>query len=192
MGDYTQRSSPAELYDDAVLSHKYTWPKHSTVTENQLPTPAMSNTVAALEAANYEDDSNSPEEEKRTKTGGRQKGTPNKMTRVDIMKSARIYSLQALGTLVDIMQDPDQPGAVRVSAANSVLDRAHGKAKQITEIGGIDGGDIAAKLTIEFVGVPPQVAPQVAPQAQITDNPQVVDVAARVIPQQATRPWEVS
>ena len=132
----------------------------------------------------------------RTKTGGRKKGTPNKVARVDIMKSAKIFSLRALGTLVDIMEDEQQPGAVRVSAANSVLERAFGKAKQITEIGGIDGGDIQTKLTIEFVGAPGQGSVQAAVPLHdgktIDMQLPVVNRESATVAAESTskRPWE--
>lgn len=197
MGDYTRRTSNAEVAEDSVLSHKYVWPKYSTMTEADLPKPAMSDTVAELEAAMLAEEEPT-NLEPRQKTGGRQKGTPNKMARIDIMKAARIYSLQALGTLVDIMKDEAQPGATRVAAANSVLDRAYGKAKQITEIGGFDGGDIQTKLTIEFVGGPGQQSVQaaitplpVAGDATIIDGSAIVTEKPKQ-PAAATgaRPWE--
>jgi hypothetical protein len=191
MGDYTSRTSRAYTDDDGMLSHTYTWPKYPTLTEDQLPKPAMSDTVAELEEAMAEEESNTSLEP-RTKTGGRKPGTPNKFARIDIMKAARIYSLQALGTLVDIMKDEKQPGAVRVAAANSVLDRAHGKAKQVTEIGGIDGGDIQTKLTIEFVGTANASIKGAVQQTITQEDGRVIDMGAAPIvqPNQAPRPWE--
>ena len=192
MGDYTSRTSRAYTDDDGMLSHTYKWPKHSTMTEDQLPPPAMTDTVAELEEAMAEEESNTSLEP-RTKTGGRKPGTPNKFARIDIMKAARIYSLQALGTLVDIMKDDKQPGAVRVAAANSVLERAHGKAKQITEIGGIDGGDIQTKLTIEFVGAPAVAVKGVVQQSISQEDGRVIDMGAAPIVEQPgakVRPWE--
>lgn len=40
---------------------------------------------------------------------------------------ANRHTEQALSVLVEIMQDPEAPHAARVSAANGVLDRGHGK-----------------------------------------------------------------
>lgn len=191
MGDYTPRSSRAETDDEAALSHNWKWPSHTVGQEPKLGTRPMAaiDELDAIQLAEEEEASASVE--KRTKTGGRKPGTPNKVARVDIMKSAKVFSLRALGTLVDIMEDENQPGAVRVSAANSVLDRAFGKAKQITEIGGIDGGDIQTKLTIEFVGAPGQGSVKVQ-QALSTDEGRVLDMGAvQVIePAISKRPWE--
>lgn len=193
MGDYTPRSSRAETDDDAALSHNWKWPKHTVGQEPKLGIRPMAaiDELDAIQLAEEEESANVPVE-KRTKTGGRKPGTPNKVARVDIMKSAKVFSLRALGTLVDIMEDENQPGAVRVSAANSVLERAFGKAKQITEIGGIDGGDIQTKLTIEFVGAPGQGSVKVQPTLS-AEQGRVLDMGAAQVIEPAIagrRPWE--
>lgn len=54
-------------------------------------------------------------------------------------------SLQAAMVIIGLMEDEDK--AVRLRAAQDVLDRANGKATQRQEITGADGG----KLTIEYV-----------------------------------------
>ena len=69
------------------------------------------------------------------KTGGRKKGTPNKVT-ADVMALARDYTTTALKTLHEVMVDQDAPAAARVSAANAILDRAHGKPSQPLEHSG--------------------------------------------------------
>lgn len=61
--------------------------------------------------------------------GGRVKGTPNKATAC-VREVAQQYTEQAVETLVEIMQDMTAPPAARVSASNSILDRAHGKPTQ--------------------------------------------------------------
>jgi hypothetical protein len=58
--------------------------------------------------------------------GGRQKGTLNKATRT-VKEAAQEYTDEALKTLVAVMNDEAAPPAARVSAANGVLDRGHGK-----------------------------------------------------------------
>lgn len=63
---------------------------------------------------------------------GRKSGTKNKAT-VDIRAVAQLYTEEAIATLVHVMRDPDQPGAVRVLAADKLLDRGHGKASQRVE-----------------------------------------------------------
>lgn len=91
----------------------------------------------------------------RIKTGGRQKGTPNAKARFDLAMSARVYGLRALATVVEIMEDPDQPPALRLAAASQILDRGYGRPAQVTTHSAPDGGAIQSCLRIEFVGVPP-------------------------------------
>ena len=69
------------------------------------------------------------------KTGGRVAGTPNKAT-ASLKALAGNYTAQALETLASIMNDVEQSAAARVSAANSLLDRAHGKPRQELEHAG--------------------------------------------------------
>ena len=71
----------------------------------------------------------------RPKTGGRVAGTPNKST-ASLKALAGNYTAQALETLASIMSDVEQPAAARVAAANSLLDRAHGKPRQEIEHAG--------------------------------------------------------
>lgn len=92
---------------------------------------------------------------KRKKTGGRLKGTPNKQKKFELGATARHYGLRALATIVEILDDEDAPPTVRLQAANDILDRGFGKAKQIQEITGTDGGEIQSRLIIEFVGQMP-------------------------------------
>jgi hypothetical protein len=183
MGDYTDRSSPAEMCDDSVLSGDRIHPKHQIQVE--LPEVSISDELqAAADASNDEG-----EIATRTKTGGRTKGTPNKVARVDIAKVARVYSLRALEVLISVMEDKKEAGSTRIAAANALLDRAHGKPKQVTEVGGFDGGDIQTKLTIEFVGQPPIKA---TVDAQLTqDDGKTIDMQLQTVrvPEQR-RPWD--
>lgn len=194
MGDYTPRSSIAENSDDAVLSGNIPWAKkmkQGPVGELPKMNESDSGVLAQLEASQGDDENVAPgyENGPRQKTGGRQKGTPNKVARIDIAKAARIYSLRALEVIIDVMQDEEESGATRLAAANALLDRAHGKAKQTTEHTGLDGGDIQTKLTIEFVGQPPVRA---TVDAQLTDNRgEVVDVELNTVRvPESRRPWE--
>ena len=66
------------------------------------------------------------------KTGGRQPGTPNRIT-ADVKAVAATYTAQALETLAEIMQDGTAPHSARVAAANALLDRAVGKPRQELE-----------------------------------------------------------
>ncbi len=65
----------------------------------------------------------------RTSGQGRPKGAVNKAT-VDVKLAAQAYTQEALETLAEIMRDKAQAGAARVSAANAIMDRGHGKAMQ--------------------------------------------------------------
>ena len=65
------------------------------------------------------------------KTGGRKVGTPNRAT-ADIKAVTGAYTLESVGVLVDLMRNETTPPAVRLSAANSLLDRAHGRPAPIT------------------------------------------------------------
>ncbi|WP_299945327.1 hypothetical protein [uncultured Ruegeria sp.] len=61
---------------------------------------------------------------------GRPKGSKNKLSKAKkatISELAGQHTEAALATLVDIMKSAIAPAAARVSAANSILDRAYGK-----------------------------------------------------------------
>lgn len=57
---------------------------------------------------------------------GRKKGVPNKAT-IDLKGKAGEYTTEAIQVFVDVMRDPEAPAAVRVQAADKLLDRSHGK-----------------------------------------------------------------
>jgi hypothetical protein len=52
---------------------------------------------------------------------------------IDLREAARQYTQAALDTLESVMNDEKAPHAARVAAANSILDRGHGKAVQHIE-----------------------------------------------------------
>ena len=54
----------------------------------------------------------------------------------EIRTLARSYTRAAINTLVGIMRQPKAPPAARVMAANALLDRGWGKAKQAVEHSG--------------------------------------------------------
>ena len=83
----------------------------------------------------------------RVKTGGRQAGTPNKTT-ASIREAAQQYTDEALKTLVDVMGDETAPHAARVAAANSLLDRGHGKPRQELDV---DHKGELTHLIVKFV-----------------------------------------
>jgi hypothetical protein len=73
-------------------------------------------------------------------------------TLADVQKLAREKSGGAIETLAAIHADAKAPAAVRVAAANAILDRAFGKPQAVT---GEDGeGPILANLTVTFVKPP--------------------------------------
>lgn len=63
------------------------------------------------------------------KTGGRIKGTPNKLT-ADVKEIARGYGEEAILLLVKIARDKEAPPAAKVAAIKEILDRGYGKSKQ--------------------------------------------------------------
>lgn len=63
---------------------------------------------------------------------GRPKGAVNKAT-ADIREAAQEYSAQALQVLVQVATQGESEAA-KVAAANSILDRAHGKPKQAVDL----------------------------------------------------------
>ena len=68
------------------------------------------------------------------KTGGRVAGTPNKAT-ADLRELAGVYTKEAVLVLVTVMRGSPIPAA-RVAAANSLLDRSHGKPAQAVMVAG--------------------------------------------------------
>jgi hypothetical protein len=57
---------------------------------------------------------------------GRKPGALNKAT-VALKDVAGPYSAEAVKTLVDVMRDPETPPAVKIQAADKLLDRSHGR-----------------------------------------------------------------
>ncbi|MEN9434564.1 MAG: hypothetical protein RLZZ422_2153 [Pseudomonadota bacterium] len=81
------------------------------------------------------------------KTGGRVKGSINKAT-ASIREAAQQYTETALKTLVEVMSDETAPHAARVAAANSLLDRGHGKPRQELDV---DHKGELTHLIVKFV-----------------------------------------
>lgn len=69
------------------------------------------------------------------KTGGRRKGTPNKIT-ADVKAVAQEYGREAVESLVEIMRGLEYPPAARVAASKELLDRAYGKSPQAIQHSG--------------------------------------------------------
>ena len=62
------------------------------------------------------------------KTGGRQRGTPNKVT-VELPEAAQVYTETALDELARLASHAKSEAA-RVAACRELLDRGHGRASQ--------------------------------------------------------------
>ena len=85
------------------------------------------------------------------RTGGRQKGAPNKAT-ADIKALAQVHCSDAVDTLAKIMTDSEIPPAARVAAAKELIDRGYGKAVQPTELSGKDGAPFAYEFIVKRAG----------------------------------------
>ena len=77
------------------------------------------------------------------KTGGRKLGVPNKIT-PEIREIAQSYAPAAIKEAARLMVHA-KTEAVRVSAINTILDRAYGKAPQAVEMSGPDKGPIETR-----------------------------------------------
>lgn len=87
------------------------------------------------------------------KTGGRQKGTLNKLT-ADVKEIAREYGPEIIGLLVKMARDKDAPPAAKVAAMKEILDRGYGKSKQpIVGDAGSDPIQIRAITEVKIIGV---------------------------------------
>lgn len=89
------------------------------------------------------------------KTGGRQKGTPNRV-RSDLQLAASVYTEEALRVLLDVARNGESEAA-RVSAATAILDRAHGKPTQI--IAGDKDNPLLVPVLNVTIGANPQRPP---------------------------------
>jgi hypothetical protein len=84
------------------------------------------------------------------KTGGRQKGTPNKAT-LEIKHAARNYAPEALKELARLASKAESEAA-RVAAIREILDRAYGKPAQAVTG---EGGEGPVQTVLQIVtGVP--------------------------------------
>ena len=82
---------------------------------------------------------------------GRPKGAVNKAT-ADIRDAAQEFTTEALQTLAQVMRNSESDAA-RVAAANSILDRGHGKPKQALDV---DANVKAAITAVEWRIVDPE------------------------------------
>lgn len=82
---------------------------------------------------------------KGNKTGGRRKGTPNRITR-EIGELARVHAPSAIKELARLAKSAESESA-RVSAIGMLLDRAYGKPKQAVQHTGAVGTYDLSKLS---------------------------------------------
>lgn len=68
--------------------------------------------------------------------GGRPKQDP------EVRRLAKALTVEAIGTLADVMRNKRAPAAARVSAAEALLNRGWGKPSQAVEVQGPDGGPV--------------------------------------------------
>ena len=78
---------------------------------------------------------------------GRPKGAANKAT-VVVKEAAQAFTADAISTLAEIMRSTEHPAAARVSAANALLDRGHGKPKQPLTGGEDDDNPIRSAMDL--------------------------------------------
>lgn len=84
---------------------------------------------------------------------GRPRGQRNAATKdqiASISELAKQHSDQAMAALVEIATNSQASEGARVSAANSILDRAWGKPVQSLEHTGKDGGPVEVRSLADF------------------------------------------
>ena len=95
---------------------------------------------------------------KRLKTGGRQKGTPNKNT-ADLKALAAKHGPAAIKA-IRVLADTGDTEQVRMAAWRELLDRGYGRPAQYTEVGGPGGAPLT--LVVE-TGVPVRAVQEIEP-----------------------------
>lgn len=81
---------------------------------------------------------------------GNPSGRPKALKHVE--EAAREHTPAAIATLAAIMQDDAQPAAARTHAAQILLDRGWGKARQPAELSGPEGKALPALYTLVISG----------------------------------------
>lgn len=78
-------------------------------------------------------------------------GNPNGRPKVDkqVQKALKAATLDAAQTLIELMNDEDQPGKVRLQAATTILDRVYGKPGQHVDVDGAPSISIALAGNVE-------------------------------------------
>ena len=103
----------------------------------------------------------------KSKRGGARKGAGRKpgvvsQAKLTLAEQARVYGPDLIKALYQIAMDEEAPPNARVSAANSILDRAYGRPLNAMEVTGKDGGAIEHTMKARVVIVPPKEIAEVA------------------------------
>lgn len=111
----------------------------------------------------------------KSKRGGARKGAGRKpgvvsQAKLTLAEQARVYGPDLIKALYQIAMDAEAPPNARVSAANSILDRAYGKPLNAMEVTGKDGGAIEHTVKARVVIVPPKEIAEVATRLIQSDN----------------------
>ena len=111
----------------------------------------------------------------KSKRGGARKGAGRKLgvvsqAKLTLAEQARVYGPDLIKALYNIAMDEEAPTNARVSAANSILDRAYGKPLNAMEVTGKDGGAIEHTMKARVVIVPPKEIAQVATRLIEAEN----------------------
>ena len=80
---------------------------------------------------------------KGTRIGGRQKGTPNKVT-ADLKTAFQKHEKALVKEIMALTRDKDP--RVRLGAVQAAFDRGWGKPAQSVELGGKDGGPLIVEI----------------------------------------------
>lgn len=84
---------------------------------------------------------------------GRPAGARTKAT-ADVKEAAQVYTDEAIRTLAEIMRSSEHPAAARVSAANVLLDRGHGKPKQSVDVDAKVEADVITRIELVAPDLP--------------------------------------
>ena len=141
----------------------------------------------------------------RLKTGGREKGTPNKAT-ASLKEAAQVHTETALATIVELLGDDSAP-ATRLAAAIALLDRGHGKPQpaqaktdfETSTVAGVihqlDAGEITAvqaarKLTSNGIECPAPLLAEVKAELRLTEPPEEeLRLTPPTTPQRTMEEW---
>lgn len=100
---------------------------------------------------------------------GRKPGVVSEAKRT-FAAAARENADEALDILLAVARNVEAAPAARVSAANSIIDRAYGKPLSALEVTGKDGGAIEHAIKAKIVMVPPKEQAEVSTRQMPSDD----------------------